>query len=66
MENTKEKALEEFLKDKETETEEEFNKRVEKEKEILINEDNSIIERIDRVFIINKEGVKKQLLREIY
>lgn len=59
MENNVEKALSNFVDDPQLEEEEKDDKA----KEVVLNEREGLIERVDKIFV-TKDG--KQLLREQY
>ena len=60
MEDKINKGLSNFLSD---ENEEEFNKKVKEDKKKFIKSDFAIIERVDRILVLENG---KQLLREQY
>ena len=64
METKVKNAIDDFvgLSDEELE----FNKKVNEDKKKFIKSDNSLIERIDKIYLINENGIEKQLLREVY
>jgi hypothetical protein len=65
METKVKKAISDFIGDQ-NDIELEFDKKIAEDKKKFIKSDNSIIERIDKIYLINENGIEKQLLREIY